>query len=162
MVGDLIARGLYVDPDTLKEGVEIPKELQNRVAKPVPHFVVAVKHSRRMLYRLLFRRDILRIYASFPISDTRDKSKRVAEVNKFRTELESRYTVFDPCTIDELRGSTKKGAKKALKPRWPLGPIVPMVKQNKDRAGALRAELKKYEQPIKDQIEERDYRLGVK
>src|SRR5207247_9866808 len=49
MVGDIIARGLYVDPDTLVEGLEIPTELNNRVAKPVHHFVVVVKHQSRVL-----------------------------------------------------------------------------------------------------------------
>lgn len=76
-----------------------------------PHenaLVVAVRHSPNMLYRLLFDRQRLRIYTSFPIGAPRrltDMSRRKAafqEIDRFRRKLAEDFTVFDPLTIDEF------------------------------------------------------------
>ncbi len=61
--------------------------------------VVAVRHPPEMLYRLLFEPQRPRIYASFPISRTRDTHQ--GEINRFREALHRVFTVFDPVTIDE-------------------------------------------------------------
>lgn len=61
--------------------------------------VVAIRHPPEMLYRLLAEPECLRIYASYPISRTRDKHRD--EIDRFRVALNTRFTVYDPLTIDE-------------------------------------------------------------
>lgn len=70
--------------------------------QPVEHYVVAVRHPIEMMWRLLFEPNIPRIYASFPITSTRDSEERRAEIDEIRNRLHSLHTVFDPLTIDEL------------------------------------------------------------
>jgi len=65
--------------------------------------VVATKHPPATLYRLLFRKDILRIYASVPISNPRREPTRdgTSRVEAFIRSLEAHFTVYNPLTIDE-------------------------------------------------------------
>ncbi len=69
--------------------------------KHIPNFLLSVKHPVHMLFRLLFRQNIPRVYASFPISSTRDNEEIKKEINDFRSRLHKLFTVFDPLTIDE-------------------------------------------------------------
>jgi len=71
--------------------------------EPLRNFLIGVKHPPEMFYKLLFRRDILPIYASFPISYVRSKKSEVKELlDNFRWNLGEKYTVFDPLAIDEF------------------------------------------------------------
>jgi adenylate kinase len=63
--------------------------------------VVAIKHPPIMLYRFLFEPRKLRVYASFPITRTRNDKARRSDIDEFRKSLHDNFTVFDPLTIDE-------------------------------------------------------------
>jgi adenylate kinase len=83
----------------------------------IEHFVVARKHAPEMVYRLLFERYFLRVYAAFPISATRHQNKAVSEINAFRKRLCDEFTVFDPVTIDEYPVTRTTPPKVK---RWPM------------------------------------------
>lgn len=120
--------------------------------KVIPHFIVSVKQSIEMLYKLLFDRELLRIYTGFPISNVRNDPSKVSEIGTYRKELNDRFIIFDPTTIDELRIFGRK-----LVPRLKLDPIEPMLKETGDKAVGHKKELKKLEEVIKNHIELRDY-----
>jgi len=85
LVGDLLAR--IINP-----------------TKPIPHFVIAVKHPAEMLARLLLRpNEIVRVYTSYPISDTRNKKPLRIIIDVFRQKMreQKHCMVFDPLTIDD-------------------------------------------------------------
>ena len=67
----------------------------------VKNYVLAVKHPVETLYRLLFTRERLRVYACCGITKPRESPPLRAEVDAYRNRLGSEYTVFDPLTIDE-------------------------------------------------------------
>jgi len=127
----------------------------------VPHYVLAVKQPIETGYRLLFMPNRLRIYASYPVSSTREKPTRVAEINENRKVLHHKYAVFDPVSIDEYRAipPRKKGGKWKHLARWPIEPIVPCVVAAQDYAPRVWGQLQRLESLISSQIEERDYRL---
>ncbi len=127
----------------------------------VPNFVLPVKHPVETAYRLLFRRDIIRVYLSFPISSTRRVPDRVAEINEHRFLVHQKYTAFDPVCVDELRMThlADQGDKWELADRWMLDPVTPTIPVEGDFAKDLAAELRTLEAVIRNQIEERDYRL---
>ncbi len=66
---------------------------------------MAVKHPLETFYRLIFERSIRPlVYASFPITRTRAKEQRRADIDNFRSSLhKSGAIVVDPLAIDELR-----------------------------------------------------------
>ena len=127
----------------------------------ISNFVLSVKHPSEAAFRMLFRRDILRIYASFPISSTRRIAERVKEINTHRERLHREYAVFDPVCIDELRviRPAEEGASWEFLPRWPLGPVGSAVPSNGDYAAPLQPQLQNLADVITSQIEERDYRF---
>lgn len=106
LMGDILARNLYIDPQQFMVKVEdierINRELANVFRKPLPHFIFAVKHNPKVLYRLLFERWRLILYSAYPISSTRTDKDKMAEINIYRKKLNELFTVFDPATIDEL------------------------------------------------------------
>lgn len=149
---DQIARNLYVKPGLLtgpwrelltnpdsevwkKYRQELPPPPRYIFRDPVQSFVVAVKHPPQMLYRLLFKRGIFRIYTCFPISDTREHQEAIEEVNEFVAKLSEKFTVFNPVTIDEmiLEKSLQKTEPESKDVsvdyglRWPLKNLTPMV-----------------------------------
>ncbi len=134
-VGDLIARSLSV-----------------------PHFVIPVKQPMETAHRLLLEPDVLRLYASFPISSTRKVPDRIREINQHRALIHEKYTVFDPVCIDELR-LVREDQSSEILGRWPLNPVEPSVPAEEDFAPAWEEELRALEPVISAQIEERDYRL---
>lgn len=75
--------------------------LANQLPSAQQHFVVAKKHPSKMLYRLLFERDRLRLYSAYPMRSTRTTPERLQELNDYRRRLNEEFTVFDPATIDE-------------------------------------------------------------
>ena len=127
----------------------------------IPHYVLAVKHPIDTGYRLLFEPLLLRIYASYPISSTRNSQSRIAEINEHRRVLHAKYTVFDPVCIDEYRAipPKKKNGKWDHVPRWPLDPVMPAIATGKDHAPPVWRLMEKMESLIASQIEERDYRM---
>jgi len=106
LMGDILARSLYVDPVdfllTKEDLKEVGKELSSLFRKPVPHFIMPIKHDPRVLYRLLFERWRLVLYSAYPITSTRTNRDRIEEINAYKKELNDLFTVFDPAMIDEL------------------------------------------------------------
>ena len=72
-----------------------------KTEKTIPVYVVSVKQSVDMLFRLLFMPRSLRIYASFPITRATKVAGLKAEIDNFRSRLNNSFTVFDPLTIEE-------------------------------------------------------------
>jgi hypothetical protein len=110
-----------------------------RSDRPIEHFLVNAKHPPEMLYRLLFDRARLPVYASFPITKVRFESEQGIsleqrdelrdEINQFRRKLRERnFVVFDPVTIDELRFDTQG----ELLSRWAIEDYEPMVPRETD------------------------------
>lgn len=127
---------------------------RNLLKKPVPSYVVAVKHPIEMIYRLLYEPETLVVYASFPITTTRRETSRIEEINSFRQKLHEKYTVFDPVTIDELRIDTKSKTATLLD-RWEIEGL-----DNDDPAKHFDiAEIESIKESLKHVIETRDYRL---
>ena len=95
----------------------------------IQHYVVAIKHPLEMFRRLLLDTSRKRIYASFPISSTRESVDSQRQVDEFRLRLHREFTFFDPLTIDErvLSLSFAKGSSSGNDiqleggDRWPLG-----------------------------------------
>lgn len=82
--------------------------LQN---KTIPHYVLAIKHNVRTFYRLIFEKERLILYSSFPITSTRTDINRTKEINNFKVKLEEKYIILDPATIDEILIKTKSSMK---------------------------------------------------
>lgn len=74
-----------------------------------PHYVVAIKHPKETLRKLILKPRKLRVYAAYPITDAKKAKSNpeinydiIREIDKNRSILHERYTVFDPVTIDEF------------------------------------------------------------
>jgi hypothetical protein len=65
------------------------------------NIVLAAKHPVETLYRIIMEPWRLIVYASFPISKTRDDPQRRQEIDEYRKRLTEKYIVLDPLTIDE-------------------------------------------------------------
>ncbi len=68
----------------------------------------ATQHDAETLYRYIFSPNLPRVYASFPISRVRRERKEeirdglIEEANEFVAALSSRFTTFNPVTVDEV------------------------------------------------------------
>jgi len=103
MTGDMIANHLYVDPSEHEVDIRrLGSKGRALFRTPVPHFVVAVKHSPEMLYRLLFERWRLCAYFSHPITAIQTDPTKVDIINNAMRMLSADYTLFVPDTIDEF------------------------------------------------------------
>ena len=99
-----LALNLRLDPTKLNL-TKVPMDFKPFVGRSIPHFVMSIKHSVETFHRLIFERETRPlVYASFPITRTRGRSARVADIDSFRTRLhDAGAIVVDPLTIDELR-----------------------------------------------------------
>ena len=90
-----------------------------RPPKHIPNFLSSVKQPVHMLFRLLFQEDkFRRVYASFPITQTRNTQEMKEQINGFRRRLHRLFIVFDPLTIDErIMETWAAEAKAAERPR---------------------------------------------
>jgi len=107
----------------------IAANLGSTASEKIPHFVVAAKHPLDMIRKLLTNPYDMRVYASYPISRTRDRADKRREIDKYRRDLHDRFIVFDPVSIDErmLHKAYKRRSGKANQTvrvnrseRWPL------------------------------------------
>lgn len=131
-------------------------------------FVVAVKHPAQMLYRLLYEPTAARVYASFPISKTRGRPARRAEIDSFRNALHRRFCVFDPLMIDEkmlimLANGQRRGkrVRVMVSDRWPVnvqGQMCP-TEQRLYPIVIPRDQIEEVTTAINNQIRARDYKL---
>ena len=75
--------------------------------RQVSHYVISIRHPHSTFHNLLFRENSVRIYLSYPISESRKTGMGIKEINGFRAKMHSLgkkhgLVVFDPVAIDEL------------------------------------------------------------
>jgi hypothetical protein len=87
---------------TCSTPIPSPSRFDTRLYENSP--IIAVRHHPKVACAFMEKRDHLRVYASFPISEPRrqDRNELFEEVNHFRRFLRDEYVCFDPLTIDEL------------------------------------------------------------
>jgi hypothetical protein len=99
-----LALNLRLNKSRLKISGKLPNKVAPFFGSSIPHFVMSVKHPLETFHRLFFETSRPVIYASFPITRTREREARVADIDSFRNDLRGAgATVIDPLTIDELR-----------------------------------------------------------
>jgi len=64
-------------------------------------FLVSVRQRATSINRLLTEPKSLRVYASYPVTDTRAHADRRQEIGDFVDALHRDFVVFDPMTIDD-------------------------------------------------------------
>ena len=60
------------------------------------------------LYRLMFRRELKKVYLSFPMSHVMDLPQTQAEIEAFKQQLMEHFTCFDPADVDEFLLHTRR------------------------------------------------------
>jgi len=141
----------------------------------IQHYELATKHPAEMVRRLIFEPARKRVYASFPITSTRQDDAIREEIDSFRGRLHEQFTVFDPLTIDERilllalkahkerkdqGGSVVLGLEDRWSP-WFSSDLEPMAEPY-DANYPLSVPVDQIEEVGEDidrQIESRDYRL---
>jgi hypothetical protein len=170
-----LALNLKLNPSVVLRSRQqsIPKHLRKCFGQPIPHYVMSIKHSLDTFHRLIFERSRRPlIYASFPITRTRESQERIEDINSFRRALQvAGAIVVDPLTIDELRMHRKNkrwlhlidGAQfmKYQAERWQIDePTVhPPAVYKTPFAGLSAEQIAKTVQSIWDQVVDRDFRM---
>lgn len=139
--------------------------------------IVAIRHPPSMLYKFLRKRDVPRVYASFPIGTPRSindndaRQKVMAEIDRFRSILHDEFTVFDPLTIDEfpLQDVSKKSPSiLAAEEQWPISAAHTLCGEDRGRMELRADDLEEVvaklggdegKNEIARQTERRDFRL---
>jgi len=103
----------------------------------IPAYLVSVKHPPQMLYKLIFKsNEIVRTYASYPISSVRDVPNDRQVMDNFRMRMHNEFCTFDPVTIDDRRVSvdssvdSKTMIEITKESRWPLPSNFSMVSED--------------------------------
>lgn len=169
-----ISLNLKLDPSILEvEKIDIPSELKYFFGSPIPHFIMSVKHPLETFYRLIFERSKRPVvYASFPITRTRQKRKRVEDINSFRKNLQDTGAiVVDPLMIDEMRMEKTDPAWLTLKEdsrfqeyqnkRWEIAnpSVEPPTKYENPFRKLSTKQIKQTAERIEQHVVDRDYRL---
>lgn len=124
---DQVARNLFLNPEALQilSNKGLKKSLRTQVRPPLVNILCGVKHPVQTLYRLLFSRFTLPVYASFPITRPRGSDVGRQEVDNFRQKLHSQFATLDPLALDERRAviEMRSGQQIQVRPtqRWPMG-----------------------------------------
>ena len=80
-------------------------EILAKIARGYGHFYM-IGRGRGMAtattaYRLLFHRDLKKVYLSFPMSHVMDLPETQAQILAFKNMLNEHFTCFDPADVDE-------------------------------------------------------------
>ena len=70
----------------------------------IPFYCIArgiENETTEMFYRLVFEKDIKRVYLSFPMTAVSDMADVKKEINKFRKSMKQYFTCFDPGDLEE-------------------------------------------------------------
>ena len=97
-------------------------------------YIIPIQHPPYLTYRLIFEKNIKKVYVSFPISHVLDKPKVMKEIKNFREEIQKYFVAFDPYTITEKR----------------LTYILRDVKQKKDNIIEIKVDKKKLKLPVEE------------
>ena len=89
------------------ESLKIHYTLGSEGGRRVSHYVISIRHPHSTFHNLLFKENAIRIYLSYPISESRKTQKGIMEINNFRKKMHSLgknhgMVIFDPVAIDEL------------------------------------------------------------
>lgn len=155
--GELIAQ--YINEYRLRE----------KISGHCYHYIIPVKHTPQMLYKLLFQwQNLMIVYASFPISAVRKSAESRKFVDNFREQAGQRYIVFDPLAMDEtVIGNALKrkhgGDKVELywEDRWSVAPSSCLCDDSRE-AYPMRfetSEVKEALQVVESLVVERDFRF---
>ena len=152
----------------------------SREGRQVSHYVISIRHPHSTFHNLLFRENAVRIYLSYPISESRKTGRGIREINSFRAEMhrlgkKHGLVVFDPVAIDELcikfaldrllaRTSKERqreitSVKVTQNDRWPIcldGLVTPDIPLP---ATLPRNEIEDVVKDVGNQIASRDYTL---
>jgi hypothetical protein len=81
-------------------------EILANILKGYGHFYMISRGRKVMtaetVYRLLFRKDLKKVYLSFPMSHIMDLPRTLAEIESFKQELTSHFICYDPGDVDEF------------------------------------------------------------
>ena len=166
----------FLRAESLKKHYERNNEGSNRVS----HYMISVRHPHSTFHNLLFKENAIRVYLSYPISESRKTPKGIREINRFRKKMHSLgkkqgLVIFDPVAIDELcikfaldkvlAKATKKrhnnvaSVKVTQNDRWPIclddlvAPDMPLP------ITLPKNEIDEVVKDIENQIASRDYTL---
>lgn len=139
-------------------------------------YTVSVRHPFSTFYNLIFQEQPIRIYLSYPISETRKNVQDIAEVNEFRKQMhkigiEKNAVIFDPVAIDELamesalleipesERNTTTEISLVQKHRWPIELPDLLVKDFDWPIKIPKQQVDEVSSDIRNQITSRDYYL---
>jgi len=164
-----VRKRLHADPQWSREGLSLKdilmwreqeiaytKNEATRLKKP--HYVIARKHPASTLLDLVLKRDVKKIYLSYPM--TYMSVQGFAEVKKIAEELRKHFVVFDPSTITEslLEGDLRRAVLEAEREGKPTPEKV--LIQDEDESQEIPAqEIEDALTNIRGQIVTRDYSL---
>lgn len=77
----------------------LSEEQRKEKWKKISHYVFARGHSPNVLHKLIFREDLKKVYASFPITGISEKLEQ--KVRGYRKLITEHFIVFDPYKITE-------------------------------------------------------------
>lgn len=139
------------------------RELDQIFGEPGDHYVLSVKQDAEDFYRLLFARQTLRVYSSFPISAPRKRNDTAyfEDLQRWREHIHREFVVFDPLAIDEARfiDGDDGVMEEALRPRIPYGIGTPIVPSSGTPDAWPLSELRAIREGVIQQVGERDYKL---
>ena len=89
------------------ESLKIHRTIKYEGEGRVSHYVISIRHPHSTFHNLLFKENAIRIYLSYPISESRKTQDGIMEINNFRKKMHSLgknhgMVIFDPVAIDEL------------------------------------------------------------
>ena len=159
------------------ESLKKHSEYESEGSKRVSHYVLAIRHPHYTFHNLIFKKKFIKIYLSYPISESRKTCNGIKDVNRFRTKMHDmgkKYglVIFDPVAIDELcikfaldkllqdTGSSKATSVTITeKDRWPIC-LPDLIDEHIPFPITLpSSEVEEVIKDIKNQIVSRDYTL---
>jgi len=161
-----------LNAEALKEYLNTREEGKQRAS----NYIVSVRHPFNTFYNLIFNEKPVRLYLSYPISETRKDPKDILEINEFRKQMhkigsDEGIVVFDPVAIDELamenaveeipvsQRSTVEEITLEQKHRWPLEVSDILVKDFEWPITIPKRQIDEVSSDIRNQITSRDYTL---
>lgn len=161
-----------LNAEALKEYMNTKEEGRQRAS----NYIVSVRHPFSTFYNLIFNEKPIRVYLSYPISETRKDPKSILEINNFRKRMhkigsDEEAVIFDPVAIDELamestmneipepKRSTISEITLEQKHRWPLELSDILVKDFEWPIIIPKRQIDEVSNDIRNQITSRDYTL---
>lgn len=135
--------------------------------RPARNYLFAIRHPFDSLHNLLFNKDPIGLYLSYPITRTRNIHERVQDINNFRKSMydmgrELEVVILDPVTIDELALTSAplecEFRVLSEKNRWPLETEL-LVSEPDWPINIPEVEVEEARRDISNNIRQRDFKL---